>query len=99
MQLLSSKTPGMKQRIALCLPHLLEDAPADLARAFSSYGGAAVLLDAVCDVEAAVSKPAEWQQGVEALRLVVQLCEGRARAARRAPKAVDAENEDLKVCP
>lgn len=93
MQLLSSKTSGMKQRIALCLPHLLIEAPDDLARAFSSYGGSAVLLDVVCDVELAQSKPAEWQAGVEALQLVVKVCEEREQERRRAPKVADSEDE------
>jgi hypothetical protein len=78
MQLLSSKVAGMKQRMAVCLAHLLEED--DLAKAYSSYGGGAVLLELACDVDAAEARPRDWLHAVEALQKVVQLCQAREKA-------------------
>jgi hypothetical protein len=46
MILLRSPTPGMKERIATALAHLLNKD--DLARAYLFYGGLSVLLDSAC---------------------------------------------------
>lgn len=84
MQLLSSKAEGMKERIAVCLAHLLTDG--DLARAYSCYGGGEVLLDLVCSVDGALEvgeggAPTEWENAVAALKVVVEHCGERESAA------------------
>jgi hypothetical protein len=75
MGLLRSKTPGMKQRIATNLVHLL--APDDIARAYGAHGGARVLLDMVCDDDLALGRPREWLSALQALREVVRICQER----------------------
>ena len=78
MQLLSSKATGMKQRVAVSLAHLLQED--DLAKAYSSYGGADVLLDLVCDIERAGNNPRNWTNAIEALQQVLTVCASKEKA-------------------
>ena len=78
MQLLSSKATSMKQRMAVCLAHLLQED--DLAKAYSSYGGADVLLDLVCDIDLAENNPHDWTNAIEALQQVMTVCASKEKA-------------------
>lgn len=69
MQLLRSRTVLMQQRTATALAHILNND--DFCRAYSLYGGGAVLLDML------VTPPHEspaWRSALEALSVVVKLC-------------------------
>lgn len=81
MQLLSSKVEGMKERMAICLAHLLLEA--DIAKAYSSYGGGDVLLDMVCNIDNALEEvcegPTQWEQAMASLSQVLRICEEREK--------------------
>lgn len=65
----------MQARLATSLAHLLE--ADDIARAYGTYGGAAVLLEQACDPELAEAEPPAWERALEALQRVVKSCKER----------------------
>jgi drug/metabolite transporter superfamily protein YnfA len=75
MQLLRSRSVTMQQRLATSLVHLLGNE--DLARAYTAYGGGAVLLDLLVLPSITLHDAETWDAALEALILVVKLCQER----------------------
>jgi hypothetical protein len=75
MQLLRSRTETMQHRLATSLAHLLTSD--DLARAYATYGGGAVLLEMVVSPHTAMHDTSAWDAALEALVIVVRLCQER----------------------
>lgn len=72
-QLLRSRAVTMQQRLATSLAHLL--GTDDLARAYATYGGGAVLLDMLVSPSITLHDTPAWDAALEALILVVKLCQ------------------------